>query len=77
MIYPNAYGNSINSPHLKEVKDCPMNDASWTRRSRELCNNTQDLFYHCLPTIFLNASVEGCLQFQIIQPGTYTHIFIS
>lgn len=69
MIYACAKGNSVIPPLLKELKECPMSEASWTRRSRELCNNTKDKFYHCLPTNYLNASVEGCFELQTIQPG--------
>lgn len=66
MIYPYADGNSLNSPLLNQVVKCPMNETSWRQKSREMCNNTQDTFYHCLPTNSLNAYVEYCLRVQTI-----------
>lgn len=63
MICHYADGNLV-----KEVKECPMNEALWTEKSKEICNDTQDTPYHCLPTDSLNGFVEGCLKVKTIQP---------
>lgn len=68
MIYHYADGNLLNSPLVKEVKGCPMDETLWTRKSKKICNNTQDTPYHCLPTDTLNGFVEGCLKVKSIQP---------
>lgn len=65
MICHYADGNLV-----KEVKECPMNEALWMGKSKEICNYTQDTPYHCLPTDSLNGFVEGCLKVRSIQPGT-------
>lgn len=75
MIYHYADGNLLNSPLVKEVKGCPMDETLWTRKSKKICNNTQDTPYHCLPTDTLNGFVEGCLKVKSIQPGTDWDIF--
>lgn len=67
MIYHYADGNSLNSPLLMQVAECPMNEASWRQKSTKICNNTQDSSYHCLSTNFLNAYFEVCLKVQTIQ----------
>ncbi|XP_052718778.1 uncharacterized protein LOC128190686 [Crassostrea angulata] len=67
MICHYAVGNLLNSPLVKEVEECPMNETLWTEKSKEICNNTQDTPYHCLPIDSLNGSVEGCLQVKTIQ----------
>lgn len=46
---------------------CPTNEASWMQRSTKFCNNSQE--YHCLPTLFLNESVEICLTVKLLQQG--------
>lgn len=48
--------------------ECPTNEASWMQRSTKFCSNSQE--YHCLPTIFLNESVEICLTVKLLQRGT-------
>lgn len=74
MICHYADGNLLNSPLVKEVKECPMNETLWTGKSKILCNNTQDTHYHCLPTDTLNGFVEGCLTVKTIQ-SDYCAIF--
>lgn len=62
--------NSVVLP-LRESEECPTNETSWMQRSTSfVCNNTQE--YHCLPTLFLNGSVEGCLNVTEIKPGFCT-----
>lgn len=75
MIYHYADGNLLNPPLVKEVKECPMDETLWTGRSKEICINTQDTPYHCLPTDSLNGFFEGCLKVKTIQPGTDSDIF--
>lgn len=70
MICYYADGNLPNSLLVKKVEECPMNETLWTEKSKEICNNTQDTPYHCLPTDTLNGFVEGCLKVKTIQPGT-------
>ncbi|XP_065936675.1 uncharacterized protein [Magallana gigas] len=56
------------NPTMSTVSgECPTNEASWMQRSTEVCNNSQE--YHCLPTIFLNESVEICLTVKLLQRG--------
>lgn len=70
MICHYAVGNLLNSPLVNEVEECPMNETLWTEKSKEICNNTQDTPYHCLPIDSQNGLFEGCLQVKTIQPGT-------
>lgn len=62
--------NVINStvPVLRDTLECPTDETSWMQSSEAFdCPNHQE--YHCLPTLFLNGSVEGCLNVTEIQPG--------
>lgn len=52
-----------------ETNECPKNKTEWMQRSSILCRQFSDQFYHCLPTISLNQSVEDCLRVVRIQPG--------
>ncbi|XP_061189671.1 uncharacterized protein LOC133197581 isoform X2 [Saccostrea echinata] len=49
--------------------ECPRNETSWTIRSEIICNNTGNLVYHCLPTNYLNDTIEDCFIPEPIQPG--------
>lgn len=57
----------VNSTMSTVSVECPTNETSWMQRSTKACNNSQE--YHCLPTIFLNESVEICLTVKLIQGG--------
>lgn len=69
IIYPYVSGN--------EIVKCQTDETSWIDRSREFCNKPKDLSYHCLPTLFLNESVEHCLTVQTIQAGISIHIYTA
>lgn len=57
------------NPTMSTVSgECPTNETSWRQRSTKFCSNSQE--YHCLPTIFLNESVEICLTVKLLQRGT-------
>nr|XP_034337169.1 uncharacterized protein LOC117692671 [Crassostrea gigas] len=56
------------NPTMSTVSvECPTNETSWMQRSTKFCNNSQE--YHCLPTLFLNESVEICLTVKLLQQG--------
>lgn len=56
---------------LRETEECPTNKISWMQKSADYkCHNPQE--YHCLPTLFLNGSVEGCFNVTRIKPGFCT-----
>lgn len=52
-----------------EINPCPKNKTEWIQRSSIHCSQQNDVFYHCLPTIFLNRSIEVCLRPTTIQQG--------
>ncbi|XP_052695515.1 uncharacterized protein LOC128173877 [Crassostrea angulata] len=56
---------------LRETEECPTNETSWMKSSAVYeCPYPQE--YHCLPTLFLNGSVQGCLNVTEINPGFCT-----
>lgn len=57
----------LNSTMSTVSVECPTNETSWMQNSASFgCTNSQE--YHCLPTLFLNESVEYCLTVTLIQP---------
>nr|XP_034299379.1 uncharacterized protein LOC117680792 [Crassostrea gigas] len=59
--------NVVNSIMSTVSVECPTNE-TWRQRSASyICTNPQE--YHCLPTLFLNESVEICLTVELIQGG--------
>lgn len=67
------FSNVINSTvlPLRETEECPTNETSWMKSSADYnCSYPQE--YHCLPTLFLNGSVQGCLNVTEILPGFCT-----
>lgn len=57
----------VNSTMSTVSVECPINETSWMQRSASFgCTNPQE--YHCLPSLFLNGSVEGCVTVNLILP---------
>lgn len=60
--------NVVNSIMSTVSVECPTNETSLMQKSASYgCTNSQE--YHCLPTLFLNESVEICLTVELIQGG--------
>lgn len=59
----------IKFPFLTGGIECPPNKSSWIQRSKEMCKDSNEM-YHCLPTQYLNESVEVCRTVvELIQSG--------
>nr|XP_022337682.1 uncharacterized protein LOC111133512 isoform X2 [Crassostrea virginica] len=53
---------------LSNGETCSVNESIWQQNSKQLCN-VSNTYYHCLPSNYLNETVEICLKPQIIPKG--------
>lgn len=60
-------------PFLNGRIECPTNEASWIQRSKEKCKDSNNL-YHCLPTQWLNDSIEECHTPKRVQSGLFVFV---